>query len=485
MNLDLYWCRRGDDSKNPRRLLGRLIEKVSAGLSRESWHARPFGLVFFLMVVGLGGCQTTWSLDSQTAANDHVLFMNLWKTYTHCRSSSDPDAIRRDAQHLGQAAHAEKLKNQPTLVLPAAIQHLIAELPSRLAVDPLAMAMSCALYGGQVARAVGRPRVAAELLNLVLAKQAEAAYGYYVFEAGRELEHMEPDTHLVLETSAGAPGSIVEKVMEAHVDRVTMVKRPLQRNMPQMEQDARARQIRRFDHNLAMLHQNGAGKEDALRMAQTGVEPSSNLGDRCPTDAPVRQYDISAINAEISLHWWLNFSYPGSLYVLTENIDKVREEETKHREARHKEGLDPGAATNGVQAQWIQPLVIRGNQGDCVKISFRNQLKGGEDVSLSIDGLSMVVSATGQPATTTNSDALAAPGQRIDLECYIHPLTQEGGRQFHSYNHDRELAAMGLLGTFMVEPKTSEYLDSRSSGDPAALNSSSNISQVDGEGEGK
>ncbi|GIW53706.1 MAG: hypothetical protein KatS3mg082_0110 [Nitrospiraceae bacterium] len=115
---------------------------------------------------------------------------------------------------------------------------------------------------------------------------------------------------------------------------------------------------------------------------------------------------------------WLDY-YPGYMYVLTENIDKVREEEAKNREARGREGHDPGAVKNGLQNQWIQPLVIRGNQGDCVKITLRNQL--------------------------------------------------EGGRQFHSYSNDRELTVMGLFGTFVVEPKGSEYLDPLGSGDPTPL----------------
>ena len=99
------------------------------------------------------------------------------------------------------------------------------------------------------------------------------------------------------------------------------------------------------------------------------------------------------------------------MYVLTENLDKVREEETQNREARDKEGYDPGAVTNGVQNHWIQPLVLRGNQGDCVKITLRNQLEGGEEVSLNIHGSSMIVASTGKPATTTNPDSIAAQGK--------------------------------------------------------------------------
>ncbi len=39
-------------------------------------------------------------------------------------------------------------------------------------------------------------------------------------------------------------------------------------------------------------------------------------------------------------------------------IDKVRAEEATNKAARDKEGFDPGAVIPGVQAQWIQPLVI-------------------------------------------------------------------------------------------------------------------------------
>ena len=39
------------------------------------------------------------------------------------------------------------------------------------------------------------------------------------------------------------------------------------------------------------------------------------------------------------------------------------------------------------------------------------------------------------------------------MEWYIHPSTQEGVRQFHTYSNDRELTVMGLFGTFVVEPR--------------------------------
>nr|MBA3968144.1 hypothetical protein [Nitrospirales bacterium] len=183
------------------------------------------------------------------------------------------------------------------------------------------------------------------------------------------------------------------------------------------------------------------------------------------------EYDISAINAEITLNQWLDY-YPGYMYVLTENIDKIREEEAKNAEAREVDGHgDPGAVANGLQDQWIQPLVIRGNQGDCVKFTLRNQLEFGEEASLHIHGSNMVISKTGRPATTTNRDTVAEEGQVVEMEWYIHPDTQEGGRQFHTFSNDRELTVMGLMGTFVVEPHGSEYLNPLGNGDATPMTS--------------
>ena len=224
--------------------------------------------------------------------------------------------------------------------------------------------------------------------------------------------------------------TIVEDVQEGHAERTAMMERQHQRIMEkmneQMTHDANLQRTDGFYNNVNMMHQYGAGNQDVLLMSNSGVEPVSSLGGRCPANVPVRQYDISAINVEISLNMWLDF-YPGYMYVLTEHIDQVREEEKKNRDARDKEGYDPGAVKNGLQSQWIQPLVIRGNQGDCVKFTLRNQLEGGEDVSLNIHGSSAIIGATGKPATTTNPDSIAAQGQ-VRRDGMVH-FTDAAGRR--------------------------------------------------------
>jgi len=263
--------------------------------------------------------------------------------------------------------------------------------------------------------------------------------------------------------------TIVEDAKEGHVERTAMMERQHQRIMEkineQMVHDAEVQRTGGQYNNINMMHQYGAGNQDLLLMSNPSAEPVSMGGGRCPANAPVRTYDVSAINVEITLNMWLDF-YPGYMYVLTENIDKVRAEETKNKDARDVEGYNPGAVMNGLQNQWIQPLVLRGNQGDCVKLTLRNQLEGTEEVSLNIHGSSMVMAATGQPASTTNPDSIAGPGKAVDMEWYIPPTQQEGSRQFHSYSNDRELTVMGLFGSFVIEPKGSEYLEPLGTGDP-------------------
>ena len=230
--------------------------------------------------------------------------------------------------------------------------------------------------------------------------------------------------------------TIVEDAMSGLGDRSARVEQQHQRIMDHMAKDPQVQAVNTGMFNTSsMMHQYGAGGQDLLLMSDPRVEPVAMTGGgKCPATAPVKHYNVSAINVEITLNQWLDF-YPGYMYVLDEDIDKVRAEEAKNKEAREKDGFDPGAVIPGVQAQWIQPLTIRANQGDCLKIKLSNQLEGGEEVSLHIHGSAMVVSKTGAAATTSNPDTIAAKDKPVELEWYIHPNTQEGVRQFHTYSN--------------------------------------------------
>ena len=168
-------------------------------------------------------------------------------------------------------------------------------------------------------------------------------------------------------------------------------------------------------------------QQGVLLVAEDPTKVSVSSGQRCPANAPVKDYHVSAINVEITLSRFLDY-FPGYMYVLKENVEKVRGEEAANREAREKEN-DPGAVSNGLQGDAIQPLVIRANQGDCLKLTLHNEIAD-EPTNLVINGSSMVVAATGKPATPSNPEGTIAPGGQVNFEWYIKPDTQEGARFF-------------------------------------------------------
>ncbi len=256
----------------------------------------------------------------------------------------------------------------------------------------------------------------------------------------------------------------VEEAIEGRAGRSEQVElqhhRLMDRMQNQMQQDAAAQWTSGGYNSMSLMHQYmGQDGSSFLLASDFSVEPVAGTGGRCPAGVPVKQYDVSMIAVEITLNQWLDF-YPGYMYALTEHIDKVRAEEKQNAEARESDEHEwnPGAVTNGLQGDAIQPLVLRANQGECLKITLRNQMEY-ESGSLHINGAPMIISATGKPALTTNPDSIIEPGKSVEMEWYIHPWTQEGVRQFHSWSNERELTVMGLFGAFVVEPKGSRYLD--------------------------
>ncbi len=198
-------------------------------------------------------------------------------------------------------------------------------------------------------------------------------------------------------------------------------------------------------------HFGGDLRED-VRLVRTATD-SVRRGHRCPADVTKRVFDVTAINVDITLNQYHDF-YPGYMYVLTENIEKVREEEQRNEDARY-ELNDPGAVTNGLSGDIIQPLAIRVNQGECLVVNLSNEVED-EDVSFHLHGSSLVVAATGEPASAVNPDTNVAPGESQAFEWHVAYSQQEGVHQVHSHNHTQ--AATGMFGTVTVEPEGSRYL---------------------------
>ncbi|KMP10408.1 hypothetical protein UZ36_07705, partial [Candidatus Nitromaritima sp. SCGC AAA799-C22] len=110
-------------------------------------------------------------------------------------------------------------------------------------------------------------------------------------------------------------------------------------------------------HDSWSAHQ--LGQSYLLGPSEAGTKVRK--GAHCPSNAPVKKYNVSAINVEIMLNQWGDY-FPGYMFVLDENISRVRAEEKANAKSRENE-LDPGKVSTGLQGDAIQPLVLRANQG--------------------------------------------------------------------------------------------------------------------------
>jgi FtsP/CotA-like multicopper oxidase with cupredoxin domain len=190
--------------------------------------------------------------------------------------------------------------------------------------------------------------------------------------------------------------------------------------------------------------------------AQATDEETVKEGPRCSDNAPLREYEVVAINVEITLNRYLDYDPEGRMYVLAEELERVRAEEQRNAGARTN-GSEPGVSL-GLQGDAIQPLTLRVNQGECLRISLRNELEG-EAASFHIHGSTLLIEGSDDPAIATNPDSFAAPGETVDYEWMVAEDEPEGTHYVHSHGDAREQTVHGLFGAVIVELAGSRFLD--------------------------
>ena len=189
---------------------------------------------------------------------------------------------------------------------------------------------------------------------------------------------------------------------------------------------------------------------------------SVTSGARCDKDAPIRSYDVVAISIDITLNRYLDHDPQGRMYVLSEDLARAREEESRNSRARTTQ--EEPAVSVGLQGDAIQPLTLRVDQGECLRINLRNDMPK-ESASLHIHGSSLHMLDTGAAAIATNPDAVAAPGAAVSYEWMVRDDEPEGTHYFHSHGNDREQTVHGLFGAVIVEQKDARWTDPNTGGD--------------------
>ncbi|HJZ62082.1 MAG TPA: multicopper oxidase domain-containing protein, partial [Miltoncostaeaceae bacterium] len=170
---------------------------------------------------------------------------------------------------------------------------------------------------------------------------------------------------------------------------------------------------------------------------------AADPGNPCPAGAPLRSYQVDAINVTIPLDRQGDFDPVGRMYALRSQISAIRTAEGTRR------------VTPGLRDDPIQPLVIRANLGDCLEISFTNQL--GIDIGMHIDGLVSSVGSSGD-AIGTNASSSAPPGSSTVYRYFVpnDPLV-EGAHYIRPGPGQRDAVSHGLFGALVVEPPGSTY----------------------------
>ena len=163
-------------------------------LAGERSRVGVVGVLMLMLITGLSGCNLSLPFERPIPSLDNVQFMDAWKTYLHCRSSTVPDEIRSDLHWLKRVEQKITVPDQVSALLPDAIRSLMTALPSRLAVDPKAMVVACELHDGHVAQSAGQAELTVESVTLVVTAQKGAASTHHAGEAGRRLNGMEEET---------------------------------------------------------------------------------------------------------------------------------------------------------------------------------------------------------------------------------------------------------------------------------------------------
>lgn len=164
---------------------------------------------------------------------------------------------------------------------------------------------------------------------------------------------------------------------------------------------------------------------------------------RYPAQEAVRTFHIEAIQIPIVYNRFGDHDPDGLLYVLEEDAGRIE------REARRRFEMDPPQPY-----EEVQPLVIRVNLGDTVKIRFRHHLN--RRLSIHVQGLSYDVGTSDGASVGFNQDSTT--GGEIWYTWYA---TQEGVYLFQDMADARSSEEAtnihGLFGAVIVEPPGAKW----------------------------
>ncbi len=223
-----------------------------------------------------------------------------------------------------------------------------------------------------------------------------------------------------------------------------------------------------------LLFAVGSGHDEKSGVAVAHAQINGTPFNACTDGGAVKEYDVHAIDVTITLNRFGDHVKDGYMYALAANIPELREFEANLEADRElPESLDVTRVSFGLRKDLIQPMVIRANLGECLRIHLTNDLTDGQPASMHILGLPHTVE-NASSAVGFNPDTFAQPGQTITYEIPIpDDVDAERAYYFHDHGAGRRRQNMGLFGAIVAEPAGSTYLDVET-GEPLDTETGSN-----------
>lgn len=181
----------------------------------------------------------------------------------------------------------------------------------------------------------------------------------------------------------------------------------------------------------------------------------------CGETSADRVYDVAAINVHIPYNRWGQGNPHGQVYVLQGDKSAV------------KNWDKPLGSTGDNRRLRPRPLVIRANEGECVRVNFTNELDDvqGEGMaadpraSMSVRGVPYDVQTSGGSHAGYNDDTTVPNDPGSNTVTYYCVAPREGSYFFNDTGNpagseaDGGSLGNGLYGAFVVEPAGSTWTD--------------------------
>lgn len=203
-----------------------------------------------------------------------------------------------------------------------------------------------------------------------------------------------------------------------------------------------------------------AGQERGMSTAEATYGDLGVLSNPCLDGGPVKEYDVHAIDVTITLNRWGDHVEDAYMYALEANVPAIRDfERALDLDRQQPDSLEVMRVSHGLRNDLIQPLVLRANLGDCLRIHFTNKLNDGKPASMHILGLPHTA-VNASSAVGENPDTFAASGATLTYEIPVPTdIDAERAYYFHDHGAGRRRQNMGLFGAIVAEPRGSTYLD--------------------------